>query len=99
MHRLGRFNGLATSTDRETGRILKEVETFQCGHCQRIKHVPAKCSPYDLGGHCRICDTLICPDCVRDGRCTPFEKKLDEWERRDPGLEQLIDKLLAGEPI
>ena len=60
----------------------RAADTFTCGHCGRIVVVPPKADAADLGGHCRLCDRLICPSCAREGRCDPFEKKLERWEAR-----------------
>lgn len=62
------------------GRV-READTFTCGHCQRIVHVKAGASPYEMGGACSICGTLVCPKCVGQG-CDPFEEKLKRMEAR-----------------
>lgn len=59
-----------------------ECDTFTCAHCQRIVHIPPRCDPANIGGHCRLCDGLICPSCVGKG-CTPWERKMEEAERRE----------------
>lgn len=66
--------------------IVEEHDTFRCEHCGRIVIVKPKCNPDDLGGMCRICMKMICPSCVDLGSCVPFEKKLEEQERRDRRL-------------
>lgn len=75
-------HGYATMTDRETGKIIKECETFGCFHCQRIVHVPPKASPTDLGGFCGQCGKMICPRCVNHGACLPFEEAFRQLEAR-----------------
>ena len=64
--------------DGQMGR--KEADTFTCGHCNKIVIVPARASPTELGGLCGCCDSLLCPDCVRDGRCLPLEVQLARLE-------------------
>lgn len=59
-----------------------EQETFTCAHCSCIVVVKYRATPEELGGACRHCDAMVCPDCVRVGRCTPFEKRIEEHEAR-----------------
>ena len=58
----------------------KECDTFSCAHCNRVVHVKPKCDPAELGGHCYICDKMICPSCVATGKCDPLEEKLARME-------------------
>jgi hypothetical protein len=59
-----------------------EMDTFTCGHCQRIVFVkPKPAEP--PGGLCHICFHLLCDSCVGLGKCIPFEKQLEEIERKD----------------
>jgi hypothetical protein len=58
-----------------------EANTFTCGHCNTIKIVKPKERPEDLGGHCALCWSLVCPSCSGGG-CDPFEKKLERAESR-----------------
>lgn len=39
--------------------------------------------PEDIGGHCSLGWTLVCPRCVNKGSCDPFEEKLKRAERSD----------------
>lgn len=64
---------------------VTEMDTFTCGHCCRVIHVKAMQRPEDLGGLCKRCMKLECPECVDKG-CTPFEKKLEMAEARDRAL-------------
>jgi hypothetical protein len=65
----------------EPDRPTRELDTFTCGHCNRITHVKARERPEDIGGLCKQCMGLICPACV--GRaCVPFLRRLDEIEAR-----------------
>lgn len=61
-----------------------EHETFTCAHCQQLTVIPHRATPDELGGRCNQCDAMVCKDCVqRDkGRCTPFEKRIAEYEAR-----------------
>ena len=63
-----------------------ECDTFTCGHCQFIMHVPVKCNPEDLGGLCKCCMQLICPKCVNKGTCTPWEQMIENMERKQDAL-------------
>lgn len=76
--------GYAFSFD--VGGIRQEADTFTCFHCNRIVIVKPKCDPADLGGMCRLCDKMICPQCVNLGVCDPIEKKLERAEARDRAL-------------
>ena len=55
-----------------------EIDTFTCGHCCRIVHVPVRASPSDIGGLCKQCMELICPQCVDKRTCTPWEREMEE---------------------
>jgi hypothetical protein len=59
-----------------------EADTYSCGHCNRVVHVPPFTDARSIGGGCFICDRHICPKCVDDGNCKPMEKRLEEIERR-----------------
>lgn len=60
-----------------------ERDTFQCGHCQYIVDVEPFSDPVDMGGLCRVCDRLICRQCVDSTEgCAPFEKEIERIERR-----------------
>lgn len=56
-----------------------EADTITCHHCQQIVIVKPKAE--EQTGFCRMCMKHICLSCARDGKCTPFEKKLDQLER------------------
>ena len=59
----------------------QEHDTFTCAHCNCIVIVKPLCDPASAGGHCKVCDGLLCPQCVGKG-CKPFEKKLQEMEMK-----------------
>jgi uncharacterized protein YprB with RNaseH-like and TPR domain len=75
--------GYAFSFD--IGGIRQENDTFTCFHCNSVVHVTPKCNPDDLGGMCRLCMKMICPTCMGKG-CFPFEKRLEQVEKRDRAL-------------
>jgi hypothetical protein len=60
---------------------VAEADTFTCRHCQRVRLVRPKERPEDLGGLCRVCMGLVCPDCA-GGACVPFERRLEMAEAR-----------------
>lgn len=65
--------------------VCDEFATFSCGHCNRPKIVKHKERAEDLGGHCAVCWSLVCPTCA-GGSCDPFEKKLERVEARGRAL-------------
>lgn len=67
--------------DRNSGKF----DTATCNHCCSVFHVSARMRPEDIGGLCKVCMKIICPHCL-DKPCTPFLKKLDEWEKREQAL-------------
>lgn len=62
---------------------VEEYDTFTCLHCQFVQRRKPFCSPTDeaIGAYCHMCDGPICLGCVGKG-CIPFEKKLDQLEKR-----------------
>lgn len=62
-----------------------EADTFTCIHCNSIVHVKTKAPMDEVGSMCRSCMKMVCPRCA-DGPCVPFEKKLDEAEKRQIAL-------------
>ena len=89
------ISGYAVLTDRESGRTVKEVDTFNCGHCGRVSHPEVGENPGDNFGHCTICDRHLCRRCATKmdagGGCDVYEEKLAREEasyeaRRSYGL-------------
>jgi hypothetical protein len=72
--------GYAIITDPDAP--TRECDTITCCHCQRIVFVRPGQSASDAGGFCRLCMQPTCGPCADTGACTPFEKKLEEMERR-----------------
>lgn len=68
-----------------------ERETFTCAHCSQVVIIKLRATPEELGGRCHHCDAMVCPACVaRDqGRCKPFEKRIEEYEARHRFLGQV----------
>jgi hypothetical protein len=56
-----------------------ESDGFVCKHCQKAVFVKPGQKAEDMGGHCKMCDDLVCSECVDKG-CDPFEKKLERME-------------------
>ena len=59
-----------------------ERDTFTCAHCNKVVIVQPMQRPEDLGGMCKHCMGMICPQCLDKG-CTPFEEKLKQWEANE----------------
>lgn len=64
-----------------------EYDTFTCSHCNSIAVIDRQ-KPETLGGFCRMCMKSICNGCVDavtkgPTGCVPFEKKMEEMERRE----------------
>lgn len=71
----------------EPGKHDVEEDTFTCCHCNKIVFVSdAQGNPVpaeQVGGFCLRCMMNTCTTCATDGRCIPFEKKLEQMEARD----------------
>jgi len=65
-----------------------EQDTFTCVHCNTVVFVTPKTPLEDLGGWCGMCSKPVCKHCAGKG-CTPFEKRLEEIERRERLLQQI----------
>jgi hypothetical protein len=64
---------------------LVERDTYTCKHCNRVIHVKPLAPMDDFGSMCRNCMKMVCPTCA-DGPCVPFEKKLEQMEKREIAL-------------
>ncbi len=71
-----------TIVERGVRHTEAEIDTFTCGHCNRVSHVLPRCDPADIGGLCKQCMELICPRCVAKATCTPWERKMEEAEAK-----------------
>lgn len=72
-----------------------ERDTFQCKHCQRVVFVQPRAAASDSGGWCRRCMAPVCGPCADSGKCEPWEKQLEEIEKKARQAEQR-DRLLAA---
>lgn len=67
----------------EPGKQTIECDTFTCQHCNALKRV--RVGQVNQAPFCLKCMSRICQRChdvaAQTGECTPFEKKLDEFER------------------
>ena len=66
-----------------------ERNNFTCGHCQRVTFVLPGQRADDIGGLCKVCMNLICPECTDKMVCDPFEEKLKRSEASDRLRRQL----------
>lgn len=59
----------------------KTIPTYTCCHCNGVFRVPENAAEM---GFCQRCHHRECLECARklQGRCAPFEKKLEEYEQR-----------------
>lgn len=66
------------------GKVIAEAATVTCAHCQRIVHMHDRAGRARQGVlvHCYQCDADTCVPCAETGRCTPFEKRLEQIEAR-----------------
>jgi len=80
---VARGRGYLTITDPAAARAV-EIDTQNCAHCQRvIKQHNADGTRKTSIGMCLMCGPAqICDACERDGKCTPFERKLEQIEAR-----------------
>ncbi len=71
--------GYSLWTEPDGGK--KEMDTFTCRHCNCVVQIPPRATPSECGGWCFQCNGGICGKCADRFTCTPFEKKLDQYER------------------
>lgn len=64
----------------EPGKPIVEHDTVTCCHCNRVTVIKHGCKPDELGGFCQLCMGYTCPECAKEGTCSPFEKKLEQME-------------------
>lgn len=60
---------------------VTEWDTFTCNHCQKVVPYQTRGEAEQFGGHCLVCDKMICAQCVGKG-CKPFEEKIRAQETR-----------------
>lgn len=61
---------------------LVERDTFTCVHCNAVTVVTPSTPAEEQGGWCFQCNKMVCKMCAGKD-CVPFEKKLEEMERRE----------------
>ena len=76
--------GYGVLTDPAKGRA-QEHDTFTCKHCSTIVRVKPLEPPENMGGLCKVCMSLICPQCVGK-TCHPWEEKLRMMEAKTAAL-------------
>jgi len=81
-----RSQGYAFQTDRASGEVISECDTFTCSHCCKIVHVKPMADPSEMGGHCTLCSALICPVCAYKAMlgkpCLPFIERVNRLNDR-----------------
>ena len=65
-----------------------EADTLQCVHCN--KHYIVKPGSGKRRGWCTLCSGTTCGSNLCN-TCIPFEKKLDEFERREKLLRSVLE--------
>lgn len=83
-------------TTSELGEQLQE--TFTCCHCNRIRKLAVgeslTTAPIDM---CMRCMKRVCEQCHAKGTCTPFEKKMERFEKKMRAAESRDSFLRAVE--
>ena len=57
-----------------------ECDTSTCVHCTGVTLLQ---EGEDMGGWCMRCMGHLCTACARDGRCRPFEQRVERAHARD----------------
>jgi hypothetical protein len=66
----------------ENGKETAACSTFTCAHCNTVVFVRPKTHVFHSApGFCQLCSAHTCRKCTSK-ECKPFEKKLEEIERR-----------------
>lgn len=68
-----------------------EADTSTCGHCQQVTYVrpPVDGKVVVRLGRCGCCHRPVCEECSAKASCTPWEKRLEEIERRGAMLKAI----------
>lgn len=65
----------------------QESDWLKCNHCQRGVQIKPFQPVDEVGGHCRVCDSFLCPDCetkrAQGIPCLPWEKLFDKIEAQE----------------
>jgi len=75
----GRGRALRSFVEKCTAAGTITVPAFTCAHCNTIHEVPDENAER---GFCIQCFHSLCIPCGRLNRCTPFEKKIEQYEQR-----------------
>lgn len=81
--------GYAVQTDRFTGKVLAECDTYTCNHCQRVIHVPSTERFEARADFCHHCSKVICAKCADAWDKRTFIQKVEQEEDRDAKLNVL----------
>lgn len=87
-----KVSGEATLIDRETGSVIKRIDTVNCGHCSRVCHPEFKATAGDNFGHCNRCDRDICAGCATKMEAGAM---CDVWEKKNERLETALMRQIA----
>jgi len=71
-----------------------EIDTFSCGHCNRVVHVAVNMKIEQVGDFCRQCFKMICAKCADARVCTPLLARIEQMEERYYRRRQF--EMLAG---
>lgn len=85
MQGISRARGFLAITD-PYGTVT--TETYTCNHCNRTGEVKDRKQTELLAVTCHSCFSYVCPNCAGVGKCEPFEKRLEAYERRHRLLAQ-----------
>lgn len=97
-----REGGYSIWTDRENGRVIGEMPTVTCNHCNRVMRYGKspdgrKVSLDDLGGLCKMCMKPTCGPCTDKGRCVPFEAVLYKTEQTQRLYNKALEEMGLSE--
>lgn len=71
----------------KSGTVIREHDTFTCGHGNEIVRVPDGVDAEKRWRRCLCCMKRLCDACAaemdRTLKCVPFERRLEILERRD----------------
>lgn len=59
-----------------------EKDSITCCHCNSVVFVDPLKPVEEFTGWCMRCMKFTCRACMQNGECEPFERRLDQMERR-----------------
>lgn len=71
-----------------TGTVT--IPCFTCAHCNRIVKVP---KADEAHGFCMKCMYHTCVQCGGADRCTPFEAKIEAYEKKMAARARFLESL------